>query len=949
VLKIFDKKNKKVTVKRQGKNSSSKPVIFHTDINGTKKRLTKLEKATDLRSFISFTKTNGEKVGAMLLNRGLESNPVNVAKFVWEMEGFHSNMTEAQAASAIRGLHTVLKEILSGESFRIYCNSFIDRRPREEELVGLFNKAQTEQLEILAAEELKVLQQLDTSKKRKEIRLYLVVSFTIDPDEVNQDFLERSLAWLVKKYQKVSGSDDVVMQQKMDLFLAKAFKAFTRWEDIFRDKLQTKVTAFNADEVWDFCRAPSNRFTDRKKRDLESRKGINWKPEGIPQVIEVDYMKGTIDERVNVEAHPTSRIHKNPVSIPTAGRDHIKVDGKWICPILLISQPVGFSATETKSLEEMQLSYLFTEIICKPVFNDISMVVEFSKAPQLEVAINNQDLIKEAKARTKNKKKDGMPDPRGTILMDEAIETEKQLFKGEPIMNVAIALFPHGNSLEAARASASEITSLVSDPAELYQEVDTADLTWSQGLPYYSKALGVDIRGDRRDREGADLVVGYFPCLHTAPLHDEGLEYIADDSGSPYIWNPFYPMKHTALFGESRSGKSVKLAFIIYRAILAMIPVTIMDRPPSDASSTFQDFTRQMGGDYVDVFHDSLNVLEFPRISKIEHLSDKSKEDRKKQYESFVIKTLQTMVLGADSAKSRSSQRVGGILTSAFKAFQEDPGILNRVRKAKAGGMGSQAWQNYPVLADFAEFCTPERIKLADITQEDLEIFSDIQIQFKRWIDGPYGKMVNSPSTVSLDSPLLTIAMREMSNNDDAAVFACITYAAAMRRALLAPEEVGSILVVDEASLAFKLDAIADAVAEIAANGLKAGIRLIIAAQEPMSVLESSGGRKIMSAITYIFIGRIRGVDFKNYQKHLQVPLAIASKNLGANFRPDTATCSSLWLLNIDDTFRLGRLYFPPSLVKLTASNPDERKDRQDKARDKLMLSRDEEPDKVLT
>jgi hypothetical protein len=948
MLKMLDKKEKKVVVKKQGKNASSRPTIFHTDINGKKKRLTKLENATDLRSFVSFTKTTGEKVGAMLLNRGLENNPVNVAKFVWEMEGFHSNMTEAQYASALRGLNIVLKEIQQGETFRVYCNSFIDRRPREEELVKNFNQAQTEQLEILAAEELKVLQHLDTSKKRREIRFYLVVSFTIDPDEANQDFLERSLAWLVKKYQKVSGSDDVVMQQKIDLFLAKAFKAFTRWEDIFRDKLQTKVSALDADGVWDFCRMPNSRFTDRKTRDAQSRKGITWKPEGIPQVIEVDYQKGTIYERVNVEAHPTSRIFKHPASIPTAGRDHIMVDGKWTCPNLLISQPVGFSATETESLEQVQLNYLF-KIICKAVFHDTSMVVEFSKAPELQVAINNQDLIKEAKARTKNKKKDGMPDPRGAILMEEAIETEKQLFKGEPVMNFALAIFHHCDSLEAARAAASESTSFFSAPAELYQEVDTADLTWLQSLPYYSKALGVDIRGDRRDRERADLVASYFPCLHTAPLHDEGLEYIADDSGAPYRWNPFYPMKHTALFGETRSGKSMKVAFIIYRAILAMIPVTIMDRPPSDESSTFQDYTRQMGGDYVDIFHDSLNFLEFPRISRMEHLSAKSKEDRKKQYESFVIKTLQTMVLGADSAKSRSSQRVGGILTSAFKAFQEDPQILNRVRAAKAGGMGSKEWQNYPVLADFAEFCTPERIKLADITQEDLEVFSDIQIQFKRWIDGPYGKMVNSPSTVSLDSPLLTIAMREMSNNDDAAVFACITYAAAMRRALLAPEEVGSILFVDEASLALKLDAIADAVAEIAANGLKAGIRLIIAAQEPMSVLESSGGRKIMSAITYIFIGRIRGADFDNYQKYLQLPRAISSKNLGPNFKPDEATCSSLWLLNIDDMFRLGRLYFPPSLVKLTASNPHERKERQDKARDKLTLSRDEEPDKVPT
>jgi hypothetical protein len=451
MLKMLDKKEKKVVVKKQGKSSSSRPTIFHTDIGGKKKRLTKLEKATDLSSFVSFTKTTGEKVGAMLLNRGLENNPVNVAKFVWEMEGFHNTMTEVQAASAIRGINTVLKEIQQGESFRVYCDSFIDRHPREQELVKLFHQAQTEQLEILVAEELKVLQQLDTSKKRKEIRLYLVVSFTIDPDEANQDFLEKSLAWIVKKYQKISGSDDVVMQQKVDLFLAKAFKAFVRWEDIFRDKLQTRVSALDADEVWDFCRMPNNRFTDRKNRDAQSRKGITWKPEGIPQVIEVDYMKGTIDEHVNVEAHPTSRIFKHPISIPTAGRDHIMVDGKWICPTLLISQPMGFSATETESLEQVQLNYLF-KIICKPVFNDTRMVVEFSKAPELEVAVNNQDLIKEAKARTKNKQKDGMPDPRGTILMEEAIETEKQLFKGEPVMNFALAIFHHRNSLDAARS-----------------------------------------------------------------------------------------------------------------------------------------------------------------------------------------------------------------------------------------------------------------------------------------------------------------------------------------------------------------------------------------------------------------------------------------------------------------------------------------------------------------
>jgi hypothetical protein len=54
-------------------------------------------------------------------------------------------------------------------------------------------------------------------------------------------------------------------------------------------------------------------------------------------------------------------------------------------------------------------------------------------------------------------------------------------------------------------------------------------------------------------------------------------------------------------------------------------------------------------------------------------------------------------------------------------------------------------------------------------------------------------------------------------------------------------------------------------VGRITANGLKAGMRLMLAAQEPASVFNSAGGNKIKDAISYHLIGRIGAESFTRY------------------------------------------------------------------------------------
>jgi hypothetical protein len=283
--------------------------------------------------------------------------------------------------------------------------------------------------------------------------------------------------------------------------------------------------------------------------------------------------------------------------------------------------------------------------------------------------------------------------------------------------------------------------------------------------------------------------------------------------------------------------------------------------------------------------------------------------------------------------KGVSSSKVISMLTTALKNFFKDERILIRYERAINGGIGSIAWQDYPVLSDFKRFCTIERINPKEATTDDLQTLGTIQLQLQRWIDGSYGKTIDSPSSVKLDSPLMTIAMRGVSNNDDAAVFGTIMYAAAMRRAIAAASGKGSLLFIDEASITFDLDPLSLCVGRVAANGLKAGMRLMIAAQEPSSVFNSAGGKKIKDALSYHLIGRI-GDSLSEYCNPdlLGVPEALAVNNARKDFEPDKATCSSQWLLKIDDLFTPARIYLPPSLVALTANNIDEQQERKARA-----------------
>ena len=908
-------KQKKAT---KGKSKSDPIFIKHQGFGAKAKKLRPLELGTHLQSIINYTLPSGTQAGAVLLNTSRDlDRPEYKLRFIWECQGIHSDFGEMEAAAIVNSIAALSRELPLGESLRVECHSFSDYDARQAELVNLFEMAPAKS-QLPIAEEIKILQDLDAQGKRRPKKILLMGTYTPKFTQQERELLEKVIRFGIDYYHKISGSIHEVRQQTIDTILLQGYQqGFLQWQDLFREKLQLKVTPLAGEQVWQHCWQELNRFNDR---------ALDLPPEPAPQLIEFNLVDGTIGEDIRNPLHPTTLMMRYPSAVPSSNRDYVAVDGKYIGGMLLKSQPEAFEAANRQSLAEVQLNYLWN-LMGKSAAHDIKMVLEISKPEEFGTRYNNQQIIRQNYYRKKDQEAKGQIDVGADIALEEAITAERQLVGGDPIVEFALTLFVYRDTLEEMRLAARELCAYFISPATMLVEVDTADALWISSLPFYGKSMLVDVR-DRRDRERPRFVASYYPLVNTVNAHRSGLEFIASSDGAPVYLDPFKHMGHIALWGKTRSGKSLLAAYIIHLALAQGIPVTILDQPPTREASTFKDFTLNMDGAYIDIFNDSLNFFETPDIPV--ELDPATRDDMKKQNEEFILQILGAMVLGAKGElPGIATNKVVSLLTTALKRFFNDNQIKLRYDRARRGGMDSSDWKFYPILSDFSQFCTIERINLKEPTADDVDTLGAIRLQLQRWIDGAYGKTINSPSSVKLDRPLMTIAMRGVSTNDDAAVFGSIMYAAAMRRAIAAADKKGSLLFNDESSITFALDALSNCIGRIAANGLKAGMRLMLAAQEPNSVYESAGGNKIKDAISYHLIGRIGSLPPYIDPQILDVPAALAQVNAKKEFEPDRATCSSQWLLKIDDRYTHARIYLPPSLVALTANNIDERQERK--------------------
>jgi hypothetical protein len=230
-----------------------------------------------------------------------------------------------------------------------------------------------------------------------------------------------------------------------------------------------------------------------------------------------------------------------------------------------------------------------------------------------------------------------------------------------------------------------------------------------------------------------------------------------------------------------------------------------------------------------------------------------------------------------------------------------------------------------PTLHDFLSFCSHERLRLDSLTGDTKAALETIRLRLRFWLSSRVGQALAQPSTFRSDARLLIFALRNLSNDDDAAILSLSAYSAALRRALSAP---ASVFFIDESPILFEYDSIAGLVGRLCANGAKAGIRVILSAQDPDTIAQSPSGAKIFQNLTTRLIGRIQPTAVDSFANILKYPQEIISRNATESFFPKKEGVYSQWLLDDNGIFTFCRYYPAFNLLAAVANNPQEQEQR---------------------
>jgi len=416
-----------------------------------------------------------------------------------------------------------------------------------------------------------------------------------------------------------------------------------------------------------------------------------------------------------------------------------------------------------------------------------------------------------------------------------------------------------------------------------------------------------------------------MPVIKTATGDKSGFELIACEGGMSIYLDLYNQHKNLAVFGTTRSGKSVLVAGLLTPALAQNIPVVALDYPKPDGTSTFTDYTNFMGQDgaYFDISKEANNLFELPDLRG---LDPEIRKERLTDFKEFLKSTLLTMIIGTNplGVDQTMVSNIESILTLSIETFFADDDIKMRYKLALEKGLGTPEWEDTPTLQDFYNYCSPGYIKLDSIASNSKDILAaldHIKLRLRFWLHSRVGQSISRPSSFHTSAKLLVFALRSLSSEADAAILALSAYAAALRRALSSQV---SIFFLDEAPILFQFTAIAELIGRLCANGAKAGIRVILSAQEPDSIYQSSAASKIFANITTRLVGRIQTSAVEPFVKYFKYPYEIISYNSTESFFPKKEGIYSQWLLDDNGKFTFCRYYPAYCLLAAVANNPQE-------------------------
>jgi hypothetical protein len=863
---------------------------------------TLLEEDMHLATILHY-KIAGRNIGAALLKTGKSNTPRYKILFPFEINGVHPDLRPEEIESVFNSLASGFREIPDQETMTIHFSSFIDETSRQNYLTDIGNSSTSDKMKMLIMSKKKKIHDLHLQGARNLQTIHVWCSYTISEKE-KVSGIDKIFQSLFGFANKAAGGSTITQSEALHDFIGTGYQSgYLFWQQSLANRFGLIATPLNPQQVWQQLWLKFNRFTSPVACP-------------VPQTIVFDGIK--LSTKIISNLSPRSILLKSSKSVPECHRDTLKVDGRYLAVLPLISKPEGFA-------DEMSEMCYYWDALMTQGISDFEITSDVRSLNQAQFRENAVKLTRQAISTQAVSEQKGGVSVIGAINQEAAQDIQADLYRGERVLSFGTVVTVYASRKQDLQRICQRIESRFMYPASLERDNLVAWFTWLNTLPVTWGDI-LSYPSNRRLKVYSGDACAFVPMAAISSRYKSGYEFLSAQGGVPVYLDFIKSHQNLAIFAKTRFGKSIVLGDIITEVLAAGLPVSIIDYPPADDVSSFEDLADFLDGGYGDVVKSANNPFELPDLSDFK--GDKERlESRKQSFRAYLKAFLATMILGVSPNainQDVSATVVDGILTFALSSFFSDQSILERYSEAVKGGIGSPQWNNYPTLEDFCSFCTLERLGGDKYNTAQIRYVRD---QLLRWCEGRFSKSLNSPSTISTNEPLFVMALRDISDDNEAAVLSSLMLLTILRRSFKYPE---SLIVLDEASIACDLPPVAKLVGEICANGAKAGYRVILSAQSPTKVFGSVGGPNIIANLTGTLVGAITPSAITSFLDTTSIPEEMLQYNASESFVGNRAEGYTPWLYSDGSRNFYVRAYPSDLLLKLASNNRFEIKERRD-------------------
>lgn len=844
-------------------------------------------------------KVHEEDIGVLLMRQGRDRFCL---RFGFRFPGIHPLLSSEQIEAVLRRLETGLRGLPQGESLRIHFRSFADDSARQHELEQLAQATTIPELQFLLFSQQRATRDLTEQGLRQPKDILIFVTYTLEPGRTGaNDNIERIIAWLVEHYEALKGRKTQLEELRYRHVLTQGFKSgYLHWKQQLNTRMGLGVVPLTVEELWSVIWSQFNHSA----------------PPPVPQCLILHAGRTDeewrLNEEINDPFHAVTvaiRGERGQRSTPKGDCEWAFVKGKFVGVMTFDTKPAGFVG------DEHQLYYLWQ---AASQFPDCEFVFEISRADEHATRASLQLLTRQNLTLTERAQGKNNLDVVAQLKAQGGAEAQAKIWEGAAPVWVAGVVLVHRPSPQALDEACQKLSTCFAN-GELNREREIAWKIWLQTLPITWHRL----LDGRRQLYFTDEAAGLMPLACTVTIDQRGLELMARDGAMPFYIDFVRQHRSMIILGQTRAGKSALSAGLSEIALAYGFNVVGLDYAREDGTTTMTDLVNSFGeaGAWFDVGTSTNNLFEMPDLR---HLTQEQQENRKNSYLAFLVRALEVMVLGGHSDR-RLGKRIHAILWKALTAFFGDAGIQARYDAAYDQGFGSLAWQRMPTLIDFLDLL--ERLDLSGlvVVGSIAEAMAEIRLQLLSWVQSPVGRAIAQPSTVRSNAQITIYGMRNLTNDDEAAVLALSAQALALRRALECSD---SLLIIDESSVLYKYDGISQIIGQICATGGKAGIRTLVISQDPDAIYNSAAGQQILQNLNVRFIGAIQSTAVESCCRIFGYDRSVLLPNTDESFLPVRSRLCSHWLVDVDGRLQYGDYYPSPELLAAVANNIPEQQAR---------------------